>query len=202
VYSRIVLIALLGAVLTLISSTAASAYSSAPMNFCNKTSKALILAYAYHSPGVSDPADHSILTGPFLSQGWRRVDPQKCTTVSHPFDARYIFWFSYSAAQSQSEADGNYNALKGMHADPSPESICVTDFFGRSADAFTFEDENESVAACDKAGGSGEVGLGKTYGWGPTKLTRGSTRPSISPESSFDCRPNVRFPPIAAINII
>jgi uncharacterized membrane protein len=162
VYSRIVLIALLGAVLTLISSTAASAYSSAPMNFCNKTSRTLILAYAYHSPGVSDPADHSILTGPFVSQGWRTVDAQKCTTVSNPFDARYIFWFSYSAAQSQSEADSKYSARKGMHDAPSLESICVTDFFGRSGDAFTFEDENESVAACDHAGGSGAVGLGKT----------------------------------------
>jgi uncharacterized membrane protein len=161
-YSRIIVIALVAAVMALISPASASAYTSAPMNFCNKTSRTVALAYAYHSPGARDPADHSILTGPFVSQGWRRVDPQKCTIVSNPFDARYIFWFPYSAPESQLEADENYYALKSMHDDPSSESICISDMYGRSGDAFTFEDENESVAACDLAAGSGAVGMGKT----------------------------------------
>jgi uncharacterized membrane protein len=124
--SRIIVIALVAAVVALISPTSASAYSSAPMNFCNKTSRTVYLAYAYPSPGVSDPADHSILTGPFVSQGWRTVDPQKCTTVSNPFDARYIFWFSDSESQSQLEADSKFYALKKVHDDPSSESICIT----------------------------------------------------------------------------
>ena len=158
--SRIFLIALAGAVLTWISP--ASAYSSAPMNFCNKTARTVAIAYAYHSPGVNDPSDKSILTGPFVSQGWRQVAPQTCTTVSNPFEARYIFWFQMSGAQSQAEADNSYNALKAMHDNPSPESFCINNYFGHEVGPFTFEDENESVAACDQAGGSGLPLMGKT----------------------------------------
>ena len=75
--SRIFLIALVGAVLTWISP--ASAYPSAPMNFCNKTARTVAIAYAYHSPGVNDPSDKSILTGPLF----RKVEAGNAPTDMH-----------------------------------------------------------------------------------------------------------------------
>src|SRR5689334_16816836 len=84
------------AMLTALTSSPALAYSSAPLTFCNKTDNKVFLAVGYHSPGVNDPADHSLLTGPFVSRGFFAVESGNCITEPNPFDARYMFWFAFS----------------------------------------------------------------------------------------------------------
>jgi uncharacterized membrane protein len=114
-------------------SNVAHAQTSSGLNFCNKTAVLVGVAVGYHSPGVNDPPDHSILTGPFVSRGWWAVEPGKCQTIENPFNARYMFWSDYQVLGGWGYAET---------------------YFCRSAGpkAFTFEDENESLNACQAAG--------------------------------------------------
>ena len=152
--SRINLIALLGAAMALLGPTSASAYSSQPLSFCNKTSVQVGITVGYHSPGINDPADHSVLTGPFVSKGWFHVNPRECATFANPFGARYMFWFGFST-------DGkglNTNRSAVIGGDGSRPKYCVTNHFNSHANHmtpnFTYEIENESAAECVRAGGS------------------------------------------------
>lgn len=142
-------IALVGGLLTLFIPAPALAYSSAPLTFCNRTAVADVnLAYGYHSPGVHDPADHSVLTGLFVSRGWVIVKPGECRTIPNPFDARYMFWFAATAGVN----DNGSTVLPMRNADV-PEHFCVNNYLsGADVPEFTYEDENESADACDKDG--------------------------------------------------
>lgn len=139
-------IALVGAILTLLIPVPALAYTSAPLKFCNNASGVASVAFGYHSPGVRDPADHSILTGPFVSRGWWTVEAGECKTFENPFDARYMYWFAVGGGLNSNES----MVLSMRNADV-PEHLCVNNYFSSGAvPAFTYEDENESAAACDK----------------------------------------------------
>jgi uncharacterized membrane protein len=146
-------VALAGAMLTLLfPSSVYAAYSSAPLKFCNNSSDQVAIAVGYHSPGVNDPDDHSLLTGPFVSLGWRAVQPGECVTSDNPFNARYMFWFAIGP-----KVNTEYSDVIAMRASAASEHFCITSFFdrgGHGVKAFTFEVENESVEACDQAGGS------------------------------------------------
>jgi hypothetical protein len=144
------LVALAGAIFTLANLTAASAGQSAPLTFCNKTPDKVGVAIGYFTPGLTDPADHSILTGPFVSRGWSFFEPGQCGMFPNPFGARYMFWFGFSKGYHDSEI-----AAMFMRNPDLPLHFCVTSYFvgDTQVPAFTYEDENASVAACDLAGG-------------------------------------------------
>jgi uncharacterized membrane protein len=157
-------IALMGAILTLLVPASASAYSSAPLTFCNKSSADVALAVGYHSPGVSDPADHSLLTGPFVSRGWWAVGSGACVTADNPFNARYMFWFVIGPEVKNLE----YPDVVAMRNPALPDHFCITSFFdrgGRGVTGFTFEDENTSADACDQAGGNPDANGERSTLW-------------------------------------
>ena len=138
------------AISILFNPTAASAGQSAPLTFCDKTSEKVGVAIGFFTPGLTDPADHSVLTGPFVSRGWSFVEPGQCGTFENPFGARYMFWFGFSKGFHDSEI-----AAMFMRNPNLPLHFCVSRYFvgDRQVSAFTYEAENISVAACDSAGG-------------------------------------------------
>jgi uncharacterized membrane protein len=124
-------------ILTLWSAAPAAAYASAPLTICNQSPVALNVAIGYHSPGVDDPADHSVLTGPFVTRGWGTIDAGACHTYENPFEARYMFWFGFSTQYNNNAiAVGSITSPQG-----DPTRFCVTDYFN-PAPGFTFEAEN------------------------------------------------------------
>ena len=142
---RFVLAALLFAVVTALVPTSASAYQSAPLNFCNNTSDPVGVAVGYHSPGVKDPADHSVLTGPFVSRGWWLVTVGACQTLDNPFGARYMFWFAEPIRNNDLKLPPSANGLSNT-----PDDFCVSNWLSpRGAPSFTYEDENVSLKACE-----------------------------------------------------
>ena len=158
-HSRMILLPLLGAAVAMMRPTMAHAYSSAPMTFCNKTNTQVGIAIGYHSPGISDPADHSVLTGPFVSRGWWTIAGGQCQTIDNPFGARYMFWFGMAVGGLNSDP----SVVAGMHNHSTPESFCTNDPFLQGAhNAFDFENENVSASACDAAGGNAPATYGKT----------------------------------------
>src|SRR6185437_12042647 len=54
------------------------AQNSSALNFCNRSANWVGVVVGYHSTGVNDPPDHSVLTGPFVTDGWTKVDPGQC----------------------------------------------------------------------------------------------------------------------------
>lgn len=143
------LVALLCAVVTALIPTSASAYQSAPLNFCNKSPNQVNVAVGYHSPGVNDPADHSVLTGLFVSKGWYQIAAGACQSLDNPFGARYMFWYAFSKGYNDKEFDVVMNNdVNGFSA------FCISDYFARALPAgasvpdFTFEQENVSVREC------------------------------------------------------
>jgi uncharacterized membrane protein len=144
----------------LVSAAPAQAYSSQPLTICNKTSAVLGIAFGYHSPGVNDPADHSLLTGPFVTIGWKTLDPGACGTFDNPFNARYMYWFGTSKDfHDNIMAVGN----ETYYASPQ-ERFCVTNYFsstrGTTVRNFTFESENvkdpSGMSASDACQGAGD----------------------------------------------
>lgn len=125
--------------------------SSAPLTFCNRTSDSASVAAGYYSQGISDPSDHSILTGPLISRGWWKVEPGQCVSISNPFDARYVFWYAVSKGYN----DGEMTVYSLELADlPGRLRFCVPNYFtaGAGQGAFQFEDQNVSYAACHADG--------------------------------------------------
>ncbi len=161
-WAKLVAIAFAGAAMTLFMPASTFAYQSAPLTFCNNSGAKVGLAVGYHSPGVNDPADHSVLTGPFISRGWYGIEPGACTTIENPFGARYMFWFAFSP-----QFNADMSAAVAMRNSTASESFCVPNYFaaGKLPD-FTYEDENESLAACDRIGADDPTaqasGQGKT----------------------------------------
>ena len=149
---RTIVAALTLGILALWSATPAVAYTSQPLTICNKSPVTLHVAFGYHSPGVDDPADHSVLTGPFVTRGWGTVEPDTCHTYENPFSARYMFWFGFSTQYNNNAiAVGTITSPQG-----DPTRFCVTDYFN-PAPGFTFEAENVKdptflTDACRSAG--------------------------------------------------
>ncbi len=140
-------ISLVCAILTLLMPISAFAYSSAPLTVCNKAvGYDVNVAFGYHSPGVSDPADHSILTGPFVSRGWWIIKSGECKTLENPFDARYMYWFGVDPGVNM-----DASTVLSMRKSDVQEHFCVNNYLsGADVPGFTYEDENESATACDK----------------------------------------------------
>ena len=140
--------------LALLTPTSAFAYSSAPLTVCNKVNFDLSVAYGYHSPGVNDPADHSLLTGPFVSRGWRTVPVGQCVTIENPFNARYMYW--YVATVNGMFGDDDPVAMRNASG---RQHFCVPNYvypsggnapaYSVPTSAFVYEDQNQSADACD-----------------------------------------------------
>jgi uncharacterized membrane protein len=125
-------------VLTLLHAAPASAYSSAPLTLCNKSPGMLTVAIGYHTPGVNDPADHSVLTGPFVTQGWWKLQPGACQTFENRFNARYMFWYGFSTQFNNTM----FMVIPSSTAEVMSSSwYCVPNYFHPSP-GFTFEQEN------------------------------------------------------------
>jgi uncharacterized membrane protein len=155
--SRINFTTLLVCAIALLSPASALAYSSAPLTFCNKSPEKVILADGYHSPGVNDPKDGSVLTGPFVSEGWHEFAPGECQSITNPFGARYMFWFAVSWSKGGLNTD--LATVAAMHNTSLQDSFCIGNYFrtwfdGGPLSEFTFEDENASTDACDVARGN------------------------------------------------
>jgi uncharacterized membrane protein len=134
--------------LTLLIPAPALAYSSAPLTICNKTSEGVVVAIGYHSPGVNDPADRSVLTGPFISRGWKEIAPGECHDFSNPFSARYMFWFGWG------KKDGGIDIGKLAESHTDTSDFCTNNFAADgNVPAFTYESENESETACKQVDG-------------------------------------------------
>lgn len=116
---------------------AIAAPPAAPLNFCNRTSAPVGVAYGYYSSGVDDGQNHNLLTGPFVSRGWSTVDGGQCQSFANPFSARYMFWFPIEPHQPRSHTVVEDSTGPGTH-------MCITGV------GFTFEDQNVSIDACHK----------------------------------------------------
>ncbi|HEY5409643.1 MAG TPA: DUF1036 domain-containing protein, partial [Caulobacteraceae bacterium] len=137
----------------------ASAYESKPLQFCNMTNYEVMVSTGYHSPGFDDPADHSILTGPFVSGGWAIYKPGQCHELSNPFNARYMFWYAFSYSGINIDVE----KVSKMRTSDSSVAFCVPNYIDlQQVPAFTYEEENASLDACDKAGDRAAGGRGKT----------------------------------------
>lgn len=150
-----------GAALIVFSASPASAQrASAPLTFCNQTSANVGLTIGYHTPGVNDPADHSLLTGLFVSDGWYSVEAAQCQTFPNKFGARYMFWFAFS-----SQYNNSYSSILAGRND-NDQYMCATNYLIAHADGktpeFVFESENVSRAACDDQADGAADGTGKT----------------------------------------
>jgi hypothetical protein len=130
------------------------------ITLCNKgsqTKRAFDLLYAvgYYSPGVNDPPDHSVLSGPFVSRGWFLAKENTCVTIDNPFGARYIFYwayegnFSYANTQySPDPKDPSVFTVANPWTTTGNDHFCITEPFVGTPKAFTYEDENGSAEAC------------------------------------------------------
>jgi hypothetical protein len=153
--------AFMALLLGLAMSAAAGSASANPVStslfICNKTAGELSVVVGYHSPGVNDPADHSLLTGPFVSEGWETVHPGKCGTFPNRFAARYMFWFGFIPPKTQAEYDHLANEAWLSGADDSDYHFCITNYLhnwsGPKIPDFTYESENRSSEECNRAGG-------------------------------------------------
>jgi len=124
-------------------SSVVHAQNSSDLTFCNRSANWVGVVVGYHSTGVHDPSDHSILTGPFVTDGWTKVDPGQCQTIRNPFNARYMFWWGYGVGYNDSNPTVETDQ-------PGPgEAFCVAS----GNKGFTFEDENASLDACHAAKG-------------------------------------------------
>jgi uncharacterized membrane protein len=143
-------VAIVAAMLVLFIPVSASAYTSAPLTFCNQMSINVSVTTGYHSPGVGDPADNSILTGPFVTTGWYQFAPGECAALANPFNARYMFWFGMNNQFMNSQ-----RAQTIVRDQNLPDSFCVPNYFNiANVPSFTFEDENKSPAACGDTDGA------------------------------------------------
>jgi len=125
--------------------TAQAQPSAQPLTICNQFSDRLRVAYGYFSSGVHDTDNQ--LTGPFVSQGWTRIEPGQCQTYPNPFNARYMFWFAWAHGINDSQG-----AIQDARSSPDLH-FCITNYFGDGTGTtygFSFEDENVDAAACDR----------------------------------------------------
>jgi uncharacterized membrane protein len=119
------------------------AQSSTGMTICNQSSVALKTAIGYHSPGVDDPADHSRLTGPFVTRGWWQIEPGACHTFQNPFNARYMYWFGFSSEYHNIYKGWNSTQINAANAMKNPLAWCLNNFvLTDTVLGFTYELEN------------------------------------------------------------
>jgi uncharacterized membrane protein len=190
VYVRLILIALLG----IIAVVAPASASATALNFCNRTADPVNVAVGYYSPGVKDPPDHSILTGPLVSRGYWTVKPAQCQTFENPFGARYMFWFGWSNGFNEHgqtfNGRGQASEIAQMRVKPSADSFCVGNYWGpaHSVPSFTFEDENASANACepvDEGQASADASAVLVFGVKPIWVSARKVDTSVDPTVNF-----------------
>jgi uncharacterized membrane protein len=135
------LIALSVATLAVASPRPASA-AGIQMTICNQSSAQLTVIVGYHTTGVNDQPGSNVLTGPFVSQGFWKIDPGKCIPFANPFSARYMFWWGVNHA--------GLNEYGAVWYTSGSDQFCIPNVYGSGNSSFTFEDENASEAACEK----------------------------------------------------
>jgi uncharacterized membrane protein len=130
------------------------------LQICNRSSVELTdVAVGYFSTGTNDTAD--TLTGPFVSTGWWSIAAGACSSFRNPFGARYMFWWGLQSGVVNS--GGNVWTTNGS------AHFCIPNVYGPggSVPSFTYEDENESEAACE-SGYSTDPKLGHNI-WVPVR---------------------------------
>lgn len=134
--------------------------SGTPLHLCNHSQYRIDVAVGYHSSGPGDTG--TMLTGPFVSQGWWVLKPGECVSVDNPFSARYMYWTGYrEGAFLWNDADSHFCIPTG---NPPPR--------------FTFERQNESEDACVSAAPAGT---------GPNMwLSTREVDVSVDPDVDFD----------------
>ena len=146
----------------------ADSSKSAPLTVCNKWSATLEVALGYFSPGVHDPSDHNVLTGPFVSRGWSEIGPGECKSFENPFAARYMFWYGYGKDFNESEM------MSAFMRNPSwSNHFCITNYFtgdGTKVPSFVNEEANVSVEACDRAGGDANPAAAHSTMWVTSRM--------------------------------
>ncbi len=151
------------------------------LQFCNKSSAPIEVVIGYHSSGVNDTPNSTVLTGPFVSRGWFVFAPGECGNLANPFSARYMFWWGHQAGTLNSGS--TWDAFGDDH-------FCIADIYGPNhVDNFTFEDQNVSETACESGhvspnGANLWVGVRKvdlevdpTVTFGSTTTTSAPSRP-------------------------
>jgi uncharacterized membrane protein len=124
--------------------TASANPAASSLTLCNQMSDHVRIAVGYFTSGVNDSGN--VLSGPFASRGWWRVEPGQCQTLDNPFNARYMFWFAFANGLNDDQA-----AIASARTDQKLH-FCITNYFTAQVPGFTYEDENTSMAACDQAG--------------------------------------------------
>jgi uncharacterized membrane protein len=111
------------------------------LQFCNKSSAPIDVVVGYHSSGVNDTPNSTVLTGPFVSRGWFVYAPGECASLPNPFSARYMFWWGHQTGTLNSGS--TWDAYGDDH-------FCIADIYGPNhVDNFTFEAQNVSETACE-----------------------------------------------------
>lgn len=123
----------------LVMAAPAWAQTSTGMTICNQSPNAVTTAIGYHSPGVGDPADHSILTGMFVTRGWLRIEAGACHTFQNPFNARYMYWYGFDSHRNPSGPSTSADT-----AMTNPLVWCVNNYWYINA-PFTYEIENSKT---------------------------------------------------------
>lgn len=137
-----IIAALVLGVAVILAAAPASAQASKGMTICNQSSYPLATAIGYHSPGVNDPADHSLLTGPFVTRGWLRIEPGACHTFENPFNARYMYWYGWTYPDHNTLTKPvTGEATSASVAMTNPLAWCVKAYLDDPS-AFTYEVEN------------------------------------------------------------
>jgi hypothetical protein len=151
-------LAVASAIAIAISGAARSAAAEGiPLTICNRVSVTLKVAIGYHTAGPNDPVDHSLLLGPFVSDGWYDVAPGQCVNFPNPHSARYMYWFGMTTKPwfTDNKVHGMYNygaaLMKSQDENAPGQHFCISTFFPFAYPPvykFTYEDQNASIGAC------------------------------------------------------
>jgi uncharacterized membrane protein len=143
-WSYFAVIALAGAALALANPGRASA--GTPLHLCNQSPARIIVTYGFYSSGVNDTTGSQVLTGPFVSKGFRTIEPGACSNLENPFNARYMFWWAANYVGTLNSNGPNEWAASGNY------HFCTPNVYGAGqAPEFTFEDENASADECTQS---------------------------------------------------
>ena len=96
---------------------AIAAPPAAPLNFCNRTSAPVGVAYGYYSSGVDDGQNHNLLTDAtvWCQEDGRRWTVANVKSFANPFSARYMFWFPIEPHQPRSHTVVEDSTGPGTH---------------------------------------------------------------------------------------
>src|SRR5215469_2685216 len=143
------------------------------LQICNQSSAELNnVVIGYYSRGSNDTQD--TLSGPFVSIGYWSIAAGKCASFANPFNARYIFWWGHQNGIMNTSGGADWTTNGGRH-------FCIPNVHGPAGIAlssFTFEDENESEAACEASYGP-DSAVGHNI-WVPVRKVDLEVNPTVT----------------------